>query len=39
MKNIDFAGRQLLLVVFAFFALCTVAFAQESRPLVKSQSL
>jgi hypothetical protein len=29
----------LLLVVFAFFALCTVAFAQESRPLVKSQSL
>ena len=39
MKNIDFAGRQLLLVVFAFFALCTVAFAQENRPLVKSQSL
>ena len=39
MKNIAFAGRQLLLVVFAFFALCTVAFAQESRPLVKSQSL
>ena len=39
MKNIDFAGRQLLLVVFAFFALCTVAFAQANRPLVKSQSL
>ena len=39
MKNIDFAGRQLLLAVFAVFALCTVAFAQESRPLVKSQSL
>jgi hypothetical protein len=39
MKNVDFAGRQLLLVVFAFFALCTVAFAQESRPLVKNQSL
>jgi hypothetical protein len=31
--------RQSLFAVFAIFALCTVAFAQEARPLVKSQSL
>jgi hypothetical protein len=39
MKHVQLGGRQLLLTVFAIFALCTVAFAQDARPLVKNQSL
>ena len=39
MKHVQLGGRQLLLTVFAIFALCTVAFAQDARPLVKAQSL
>jgi hypothetical protein len=39
MSVVKYWYRQSLLAVFAVFALCTVAFAQEARPLVKSQSL
>lgn len=39
MKKINSGGRQLLLAVFAIFALCTVAVAQEARPLAKGQTL
>lgn len=39
MMSLNFGCRQLLLAVFAIFAMCTAAFAQEARPLVKAQSL